>query len=187
MEGGFDFKEVNSIPITSVMDELGIEYHGQSCRCPLHTDNHASGYIMYRANRYKCLSCGFEGSVLDFVAKVLGINNQNAANWVGTHFDVGRSEMDKNPYDPDLKREDIEFLMLNFFEMKRAYNHDRKQYQEKISKQIEYMEKVLNQRPAIQYITDCGLTANEFSLFAYEQKRRLASIKKQILKKGTQS
>ena len=66
----------NQGALADVLREAGAEVKGKTVRCPFCDDKHPSAGI-YRPNgdgwRYKCHACGFNGSILDVIAKVDGM------------------------------------------------------------------------------------------------------------------
>jgi len=60
--------------LRSILTEAGTSFKGWACACPFCDDKHPSAGIDNGDGfKYKCHSCGFQGDVLDVIAKVDGI------------------------------------------------------------------------------------------------------------------
>lgn len=61
--------------LASALKEAGAEIKGRTVKCSFCDDNHPSGSIYSTDGswRYKCHKCGFNGSVLDVIAKIDGL------------------------------------------------------------------------------------------------------------------
>ena len=65
----------NEKALADVLREAGADIKGRSVRCPFCDDKKPSGGI-YQSNceyRYKCHKCGFNGSIIDVIAKMDGL------------------------------------------------------------------------------------------------------------------
>jgi DNA primase len=73
----------DAVPLSALIDALGITRRGQSFQCPnagghTHGDRHLSGWIAHTGRTWTCWGCHLHGSVIDLLALVHGISQPDA-------------------------------------------------------------------------------------------------------------
>ena len=81
------FHEINE----AVEIERVAEYYGTAIRrgkalCPFHADKHPS--MSFKHNRFRCWSCGVNGSPIDFVSTLFGLSALEAAKRINEDFNL---------------------------------------------------------------------------------------------------
>src|SRR5262245_42701973 len=91
------FTEAKAQPIVAVAERLGLRLvsSGRSLftHCPDHRnddgiDSHPSCVINPATNRFRCFSCGLNGSAIDFVAAARRCTPHDAARWLTGQQDL---------------------------------------------------------------------------------------------------
>ena len=84
------FEIAKSIPLKSVIMMCGIEIdYNEKFLCPFHNDNNPSGHIYTNERgheRWHCFPCGLDGSGVDFVMRLYGLEPLAAATKIAEHF-----------------------------------------------------------------------------------------------------
>lgn len=89
----YDQEYLKQVPIREVMDILGIETDGRGkfC-CPCHLkyvgkiDEHASGSVDEKKNRWKCFSCPGGGSTIDLVMEAKDLSFSDAVKFLVKYY-----------------------------------------------------------------------------------------------------
>ena len=87
------FEQIKShVDIRSAAIRYGLDARGRSnVLCPFHGDKHPSMHIYDNHgydSRYICFSCGAEGDVIDFTAKLFGLSLRDAAEKLAEDFSL---------------------------------------------------------------------------------------------------
>ena len=84
-----------SVPTRQVAESYGIQVgrNGMAC-CPFHDDKHPS---MKVDRRFHCFGCQADGDVIDFTARLFGLNKKEAALKLAEDFSVS---FDAKGHDP---------------------------------------------------------------------------------------
>lgn len=82
------FKEVKSrVTAKMAAEHYGLRvYHNGMAHCPFHDDKHPS---MKVDETYYCFACGVSGDAIDYVAKMFGLSQYNAALKLNQDFSLG--------------------------------------------------------------------------------------------------
>lgn len=104
---------------TSVTTRQVAEYYGLKimrngmAACPFHQDKHPS---MKVDGRFHCFGCGANGDVIDYVAKMFGLRNGDAAMRIASDFGIS---YDNYRYKPLPKLKKVETPELRFRRMEK--------------------------------------------------------------------
>ena len=76
-----------AVTTRQVAESYGLEvrYNGMTC-CPFHSDRNPS---MKVDDRFHCFGCGEDGDVIDFTAKLFGVDLKEAAQRIANDFGIG--------------------------------------------------------------------------------------------------
>ena len=77
-----DFKQLNSIPILTVADKLGIMVSKKKTLCFIHDEKTPSLSFSTEKNIWKCFGCGEGGGVIDLVQKKNEMSFREACAWL---------------------------------------------------------------------------------------------------------
>ena len=89
-----------SVTVTQAAETYGCQVgRGGMMRCPFHEDRHPS--MKLNANYFYCFGCGATGDVIDFVARLFGLSNYEAAKKLAYDFGI---DPDKPPAAMALKK-----------------------------------------------------------------------------------
>lgn len=119
-----DFNKIaNSVTVREYAEGLGIKVSRSGMiLCPFHNDINPS---MKVDGRYHCFACGADGNIINFVAKLYGIGNYEAALKISEEFNISaESELFANRIEHkinarDLKNSYIQYLISIEKELKK--------------------------------------------------------------------
>jgi hypothetical protein len=77
----------NRYDIMSVASRLGLHVERNKCLCPFHSDKHPS--MTFRANYFRCWSCGVHGDSITLVRRLLGLSYGESLQWLDGNSIVG--------------------------------------------------------------------------------------------------
>lgn len=88
-----------AVPTRQAAESYGIQLgrNGMTC-CPFHDDKHPS---MKVDRRFHCFGCQADGDVIDFTARLFGLNKKDAALKLAEDFSVG---FDAKGHDPPRRK-----------------------------------------------------------------------------------
>ena len=88
-----------AVPTRQAAESYGIQLgrNGMAC-CPFHDDKHPS---MKVDRRFHCFGCQADGDVIDFTARLFGLNKKDAALKLAEDFSVG---FDAKGHDPPRRK-----------------------------------------------------------------------------------
>lgn len=84
-----DVERIREIPIASVAADLGFKLSKSGmalCRLPGHDEHRPSFSLRLRSNSFKCFSCGRDGSVIDLVMFMEGLEFLPACRWLEARY-----------------------------------------------------------------------------------------------------
>lgn len=79
-----ELQQAKSVPITSVIEKLGIQIKMNTISCPFHQERTPSCHLYPKTNTYKCFGCGAFGDSIDFVQKYLNADFKAAVNYINS-------------------------------------------------------------------------------------------------------
>ncbi len=102
---------------------IRVNRNGMAC-CPFHDDRHPS---MKVDKRFHCFGCQADGDVIDFAARLYGLNNLGAAVKLASHFGISYDNKGRASHRP-VKKKISEELRLKQAELQclrilSDYNH----------------------------------------------------------------
>lgn len=108
----YDIEKINSIPILTVAQWLGMKVVKGKALCLFHADKHPSLVLDKRRNRFRCFACGASGGVIDLVMKVRNVSFLDACRWLGGDTTEHRTEvwMRNPPMPAEVPKPDVEYL-----------------------------------------------------------------------------
>jgi len=80
-----DIDNLNSLPIESVAERLGLSVERHRCLCPFHDDHNPSLSFSVSRNTFRCFSCGAHGDVISLAMKVLNRNFYDTCIWLANN------------------------------------------------------------------------------------------------------
>lgn len=120
-----DFKGIaNRISVRDYAESIGmkISRNGMTL-CPFHDDRNPS---MKADKRFHCFACGADGDVINFVARLYGIRNYEAALKISAEFNISEASETDNTRTAenkinarDLKNEYMQYLIFAEKEFKK--------------------------------------------------------------------
>jgi hypothetical protein len=88
-----NFSVVREIPIVEIAQYYGIETHRKGAHwwanCVDHEDKTPSLRFNTNTNRFCCYSCGLNGSSIDLVSKMFGLNLMDSVKKINSDFALG--------------------------------------------------------------------------------------------------
>jgi len=102
-----NFSVVREVPIVEVAQYYGIDTHKKGAHwwsnCIDHADKTPSLRFNTNTNRFCCYSCGLNGSSIDLVSKLFGLNILDSVRKINSDFSLGLS-LEGAPDKNDLTR-----------------------------------------------------------------------------------
>ena len=76
------------VTIRSVADALNLKEGVLGFYCPFHKDETGTMQLLESDNRFSCGQCRQAGSSIDLVSAVLGLDTDEAVQWIAVRFDI---------------------------------------------------------------------------------------------------
>ena len=103
-----------TVPVTQAAEHYGLKVNrnGMAC-CPFHNDRHPS--LKLNEDYFFCFGCGAKGDVIDFVAKLFDLSNNEAAQRIAADFGLdpkppaaGALHKPKRPYIRQFREDEMQ-------------------------------------------------------------------------------
>ncbi len=84
-----DFDKLKAIPISDVLDKLGISLKRRDCAlCFMHNDHRPSLQIYKKTNSWFCFTCNVGGGVIELVKEYFKCDKDQACKWLEVEFNI---------------------------------------------------------------------------------------------------
>ncbi len=143
---------------------IKVNRNGMAC-CPFHDDRHPS---MKVDKRFHCFGCQEDGDVIDFAAKLYGLNSLGAAVKLAADFGIGYDSKGRTSPSPAKRKlsEELRFKQaeLQCFRILSDYNHLLEKWKTEYAPEKPEEEwhplfvEALQKQTCIEYLLDILLT-----------------------------
>ena len=169
--GRFYEKIKKAVSAREAAEAYGIRVNrsGMAC-CPFHDDRVPS---MKLDNRYHCFGCGADGDVIDFTAKLFGLNAREAAEKLADDFGISYKQWKppRREQRQQVRKQKVQAVRFKetgrkFYRILTDYYHLMKLWQSErapISPDEEwdvYFCEALQNMAEVKYVMDCFLAAD---------------------------
>lgn len=159
------------LDLKEVVERYGVVLNNRNKGlCPFHNENTPSFCI--KNQRYKCFGCGEGGDVINFVSKLLGLDNKNACMTLNDDFNLNliesdisdqqsiankrkltflRKEKQKQKRKQELAMNDYDVALKNYVNMQKLKDKYKPKKNKEISSGYAY---ALQKLPYYEYLVD---------------------------------